>query len=85
MTLDIFLSIIIVLLYWITHHNLVCKIEQLRKEMRKNQRDIMERLQSLDNTQTLSNLYMIRQTIDKNDKVTQSKFDNLLKKYYPEK
>ena len=81
MTLDIFLSIIIVLLYWITHHNLVCKIEQLRK----NQRDIMERLQSLDNTQTLSNLYMIGQTIDKNDKVTQSNFDNLLKKYYPEK
>ena len=45
----------------------------------------MERLQSLDNTQTLSNLYMIRQTIDKNDKVTQSKFDDLLKKFYPEK
>ena len=45
----------------------------------------MERLQSLDNTQTLSNLYMIGQTIDKNDKVTQSNFDNLLKKYYPEK
>ena len=81
MTLDIFLSIIIVLLYWITHHNLVCKIEQLRKE----QKNFMKRLQSLDDMQILSNLYMIRKDIDKNDKVTQSKFDDLLNKFYPEK
>ena len=81
MTLDIFLSIIIVLLYWITHHNLVCKIEQLRKD----QKNFMKRLQSLDDMQILSNLYMIRKDIDKNDKVTQSKFDDLLNKFYPEK
>ena len=81
MTLDIFLSIIIVVLYWISHHNLVCKIEQMRRDQEK----IMKRLQSIDNMQILSNLYMIRKDIEKNDKVTQSKFDDLLSKFYPEK